>query len=69
MVDRLDIGKWRYRPEMGLGDENHLGPYAEQFREVFGIGDGVTINAVDAIGICLKAIQELSARLAVLEAR
>ena len=69
LLDRLDIGKWRYRPEMGLGDDSHLGPYAEQFREVFGIGDGVNIHAVDALGICLKAIQELSARLAVVEAR
>lgn len=58
-VNQLDIEKWKYK---GI-DTKHLGPYAEQFQEVFGIGDGKTINLIDTVGILLASVQELSHKL------
>ena len=57
---RLDILKWRYRPEVGLGEETHIGPMAQQFREVFGVGDGKTIALVDIVGVALAALKEFA---------
>lgn len=67
-VGKLDVERWRYKPLHGGGPE-HIGPYAEDFKEVFGLGDGVTISYTDAIGICLKAIQELQAEVKSLKER
>ncbi len=55
----LPIQTWRYKPEHGDPAE-HIGPYAEDFQEAFGLGDGKTIAVVDVVGVLLKAIQELS---------
>src|SRR5438093_22373 len=60
---------WRYKPETGLGTQPHIGPYAEDFQAAFGVGDGVTINPIDAIGVCLAAIKALSKRVEELEAQ
>lgn len=68
-VATLPVDRWHYKPEMGLSAEPHIGPYAEDFRTAFGLGDGVTINLVDALGVCLAAIKALSAKVAVLEGR
>jgi hypothetical protein len=65
-IDALTIESWRYKPELH-DTARHIGPYAEDFKSTFGIGDGRVIHAVDAIGICLKAIQELSAKVKQLE--
>ena len=46
----------------------HIAPDAGDFRAAFGLGDGVTVNPIDAIGVCLSAIKALSARLEALEA-
>jgi hypothetical protein len=62
----LQIESWRYKPQFN-DSTRHIGPYAEDFRELFGVGDGRTIHVVDAMGIILKAIQELSAKVAQLE--
>jgi len=68
-VSDLDILQWRYKNE----DENssHVGPMAEEFQQLFGLGDGQTLNLVDTTGITLAAIQGLReenrARLAELE--
>ena len=67
-VEMLPVERWKYKK--GVADEGeHIGPYAEDFRELFGIGDGETINVIDALGVCLKAIQELSAKVNDLESR
>ena len=67
-VAALPVDRWRYKPETGLSQQLHIGPYAEDFKASFGIGDGVTINTTDALGICLAAIKALTARVASLEA-
>ena len=59
-VKKIPVRAWRYRPEMGLGTERHVGPYAEDWQETFGLGDGKTINLVDAVGVNLRATQELA---------
>ncbi len=66
-VAKLAVERWRYKPETGLDQAAHIGPYAEDFRAAFGIGDGVTINTIDALGVCLAAIKVLSERVAALE--
>jgi len=68
-VAALPVEAWRYKPETGLGTQPHIGPYAEDFQAAFGVGDGVTINPIDAIGVCLAAIKALSKRVEELEAQ
>ena len=58
----LPISRWIYRDSPGEGF--HLGPMAEDFFEVFGLGsDASAISTVDASGVALAAIQGLNARL------
>ena len=67
-VTGLAVERWRYKPETGLEQQTHIGPYAEEFGEAFGVGDGVTISTVDAVGVCLATIKALSAKVDGLEA-
>ncbi len=66
-VAALAVERWRYKAETGLEQSEHIGPYAEDFRQIFGVGDGVTISTADALGVCLAAIKALSARVEALE--
>jgi hypothetical protein len=66
-VAALAVERWRYKAETGLEQSEHIGPYAEDFRQIFGVGDGVTISTTDALGVCLAAIKALSARVETLE--
>jgi hypothetical protein len=62
LIDRLPalhIGTWRYLPEIDPKQELHIGPFAEDFRDVFGVGDGSEIRGVDMFGVVLKMMQEL----------
>lgn len=61
----VPVYRWRYK---GSG-RDHIGPYAEDFQDAAGVGDGVTIQLVDALGFLLKASQELLDRVETLEAR
>lgn len=65
-IDAMPVEKWRYKPgtpytdaEDGAGAE-HIGPYAQDFAEKTGVGDGRTINVIDAIGVNMAATKELS---------
>ena len=69
-VAGLSVERWRYKPHI-VGEPNpaeHIGPYAEDFRAAFGVGDGKTINYVDAIGVLFKAVQVLTAEVRALRA-
>ncbi|CAM1656234.1 Intramolecular chaperone auto-processing domain [Bartonella choladocola] len=58
-VNSMPIDTWKYKP--GVADEGeHIGTYAQDFKKATGKGDGETIPTVDAIGISMKAIQDLS---------
>lgn len=59
LVKDLDVEEWRY-----IGDEQrHVGPYAEDFRETFGVGDGGTIHLADVAGVTIAAIKALDKKI------
>jgi len=66
-LNSLVIEKWNYKPETNLGTETHIGPYAEDFKELFGVGDGKTLALVDVMGIMLASMKGLSERVIRLE--
>jgi hypothetical protein len=61
-VNRMPVEGWKYKDGIADGGE-HIGPYAEDFQRVTGKGDGKVIPVVDAIGVTMKAVQELSAKV------
>lgn len=61
-VKGLDVESWDYKPGMGDGG-SHIGPYAEDFKRETGKGDGKTINVVDALGVTMKAVQDLDDKI------
>lgn len=65
-IDRLPVDRWKYKPgtpytdaEAGDGPE-HVGTYAEDWQRETGMGNGKTINVIDAIGVNMAATKELS---------
>jgi hypothetical protein len=58
-VKELNIDVWKYKDI----EVNHIGPYAEEFKEQFGVGDGKTINIIDALGVLFASVKELSHKL------
>lgn len=58
-VMSMPVEEWRYKQGKGDG-ERHIGPYAEDFQRQTGMGDGKSINVIDAIGINMRATQELA---------
>jgi autotransporter adhesin len=60
-VDSLPISQWRYKSD--ARGKVHVGPVAEDFQEIFGLGDGKTISTVDASGVALASIQALNEKL------
>lgn len=64
LLDKLStirIDKWRYKGE----DIDHVGPYAEEFNDVFEVGKGHRdmISLVDAVGVTMAAVKELNAKV------
>lgn len=66
-VSSLNVEKWTYKPGVTGETDKHIGPYAEQFAELFGTGDGIHINMIDALGVCLSAIKALTDKVNKLE--
>lgn len=54
----LDVGVWNYKGET----EKHIGAFAEDFQEAFGVGDGKTISIIDAIGVLTASMKALANR-------
>ena len=65
-VVKTPIERWRYR-----GDgATHIGPMAQDFAAVFGVGDDDrVIHNLDASGVALAAIQALAAEVSELRAQ
>lgn len=64
----LEVSTWRYatEPEGTV----HVGPMAQDFAELFGLGtDDTKIAGVDAIGVLLVAVQALHRRIIDLEGK
>jgi hypothetical protein len=58
----MEVSKWRYKGT----EEQHIGPMAEEFKALFGLGiagDDQHISTVDVAGVALRAIQVLTERL------
>lgn len=67
-VVALPIQEWTYRAEEA--GVRHLGPMAQDFHEVFGLGaNDTTIATVDADGVALAAIQGLNEKVEQKDAR
>lgn len=61
-LDGIPVEAWRYK--RGVADEgDHIGPYAEDFQAQTGLGDGKTINLLDAVGVTMAAVKELSSKV------
>lgn len=58
-INNLRVEQWDYKEGAGDGGR-HIGAYAEDFQRETGRGDGKSIPIVDAIGVNMKATQELS---------
>ncbi len=58
-IEQLPISEWNYKIESD--DVKHIGPTAQDFQKVFGIGENdKTISTIDPSGIALAAIKELN---------
>lgn len=66
-IEDMPVEAWRYKPEMGLGTEQHVGTYAEDFRKATGLGDGKTIPVIDAIGLVMAGLKGLKSKVDELE--
>ena len=62
-IDDLGIERWVYKDDPEARE--HIGPYAEDFREAFEVGDesGKTIHMVDASGVALAGVKALSKKV------
>ncbi len=61
-VENIPVEEWTYKEGAGDGGR-HIGPYAEDFKRETGKGDGKTIPVIDAIGLTMGAVKELSAKV------
>lgn len=71
VLDRLKslrVMQWNYKTDL---DTLHIGPMAKDFNATFKVNkeSGENINYTDSIGVALRAIQELAAKVDELEAR
>lgn len=64
-VSRLGLFAWRYRDgEAPDGDHaQHIGPMAEQFHDLTGLGNDKTISVIDMLGLAYGAMQHMMARM------
>lgn len=65
-INQLNISKWNYKADR---DRKYIGPMAQDFHRLFGVGDDTTISTIDPAGIALSAIQALSAEIKTLKAQ
>jgi len=67
-LEQLEVTTWRY--EWEAPGVHHVGPMAQDFAELFGLGtDNRVIEHVDGIGVLVAALQALAARNTALEQR
>lgn len=63
----MPIQTWRYTRDIDPRQELHIGPFAEDWKTLTGLGDGKEISVIDYCGVLLKCIQELSDEVAQLK--
>ena len=65
-VRKMPVEEWSHKK--GVADDGrHVGPYAEDFAEATGMGDGKTIDAISLMGVTLGAVKELDAKVLMME--
>jgi len=63
----LPVSTWKYKHGYG-DDQTHIGPMAQDFKEVFGTGgDGKSIAIIDALGVLMAGMKDVVTRLERLE--
>jgi len=71
-LERLTINIWKYLPEVADKNDDHgahIGPYAEDFKQLFSIGDGRTLHFIDMLGVAMAATKGAGEKIKVLEER
>lgn len=63
-VNQIPVQGWSYVYDPNV---RHVGPMAQDWNRVTGLGDGKTISIVDAFGMLMAAIQALTQRIEKLE--
>lgn len=53
-LKKLEINTWKYKGEK----TTHLGPMAQTFKKLFGVGDGKTLHPADIMGVVLASQKE-----------
>lgn len=61
-VEKMPVEKWNYKKGVADGGK-HIGTYAQDFKKATGIGDGKSIDVVSALGITMKAVQDVSKKV------
>lgn len=61
-LESMPVEQWTYKAGIGDGG-HHIGPYAEDFKAATGKGDGKSIPLQDMVGVTMKAVQELNAKV------
>lgn len=61
-IGNMPVTEWTYNEGEGDGGR-HIGPMAQDFQRATGKGDGRSIAAQDAIGITMKAVQDLDSKV------
>jgi hypothetical protein len=63
----LPVDRWRYKKSASSDQATHVGPYAEDFKKRFGVGDGRHINVIDAVGVALATSKAVAKKVDKLE--
>lgn len=61
-VEDMPVSKWSYKKGV-LDEGRHIGVMAQDFAASTGHGDGKTISGIDAIGITMGAVKDLSKKV------
>lgn len=61
-LKQMPVEAWDYKPGEGDGG-SHIGTYAEDFQRATGLGDGKSINIIDALGVTMGAVKELAEKV------
>lgn len=64
-LKEMPVEAWKYKPGEGPGGEQdqHIGTYAQAFQKATGLGDGKSINVIDALGVTMGAVKELAEKV------
>jgi hypothetical protein len=64
-LDKLPVEEWHYKKDTNIeaNPVKHIGPYAEDFKKVFNVGDGKTISVIDGLGVLFGLVKALDSKI------